>query len=315
MPLGAQVWTLDGITFSPSPDARDHSGVQWILTQEKGFWGSPKTGATFSPRLQRHGAWRSPGWKIQRTISLVGRCYASDYAALRHAESRVLALLSDPTEPGSLTCYTEFGPLTCDVFLDDDIVCTALDVVSEPGFEFSVQIVAPDPRKYTPEWVAMSATLPMDSGDGLDFAHVIPPDTNQGLDFGNGTDTDGLTFGTSNSSGFMELSNVGTAPTYPVFTFHGPLTSPTLTTTDGAVMRYNDTIDDGEYVVIDTTAPSVMFNGVEERRQLLYPARFDGFQIPAAIVDTPGVLSLGLSHSGPATDTGYVDARYRSAWF
>lgn len=302
MPYGAQVWTLEGITFHPSPDVRDANGVQWILTQEKGFWGAPKTTATVTPRLQRHGVSRSPGWKDQRTITLTGRCYAADYAVLRRAETAVLALLSDPTTPGTLTCYSEIGPLEMRVFLDADTVCTPLEVASEPGIEFSLQLVAPDPRKYSPDWVTMSATLPVEAGDGLDFQQVVSGAT--GLDF-----ADLLMFGTSNSSGFTTLSNVGTAPTFPVFTLYGPLTTPTLTTTAGDSLRYNGTLAAGEFVVIDTSAPSVMFNAADERRQLLYPAPWSKFVIPAG-----GTLSVGLSHSG-STTAGSVQVTYRPAWF
>ena len=307
MPAGAQVWTLGGITFHPRGDVRDANGVQWILTKEQGFWGAPKTNAQFSARLQRHGAWRSPGWKTQRTITLTGRCYAMGYAALRRAESTVLALLSDPTTPATLTCYSEIGPLSVDVFLDADTTCTPLDVVSEPGVEFSLQVVAPDPRKYSPDWITMQASLPVDSGDGLDFLQVVSGDT--GLYFGTGSG-DGLVFGTSNSTGYMQLSTVGTAPSYPIFTLYGPLTNPTLTASDGNTLRYNGTLADGEYVEIDTGTPSVVFGGYDQRRQLLYPAKYESFAIPAG-----GMVSVGLSHSGAASATGHVQARYRTAWF
>ncbi|AXB41305.1 phage tail domain-containing protein [Amycolatopsis albispora] len=299
----------------PDGDVRDSAGVQWILTQEKGFWGTPGTNAEFSSRLARHGAYRSPGWKKQRTISLTGRAYADDYAVLRQAEANVLGLLSDPRAPAALTCFSELGALTCDVFLDDEILCTPLKVVSEPGFEFSLQVVAPDPAKYSVERQTMTASLPRDSGDGLDFSQVVQPDANQGLYFGIGADDDGLSFGTSNASGFMRLTNRGSAPTTPVYTLYGPLTNPILTA-ETATMRYNGTLGAGEFVVIDPNAPSVLLGGTAVRRQLLNPAQFNGFAIPpASRTGGPGVLSVGLTHSGAATDAGYVTAVFRSAWF
>jgi hypothetical protein len=313
--LGGQVWTLDYLTFHHSPSVRDSAGVQWILTKEEGFWGSPSTNATLSPRLNKHGQYRSPGWKKERIVSLTGRCYASDYATLRRAEANVLGLLSDPFKPGVLTCYSEIGVLSLDVYLDDAIICTPLEIVSEPGVEFSIQVVAPDPRKYSPETQTKTVGLPQDSGDGLDFAQIVSPDTNAGLYFGVGSSTDGLQFGTFNGSGFMTLRNVGTAPASPVYTLYGPLTTPQITTDTGYTMRYNGTLAAGEYVAIDVSVPSVVLNGTTSRRELLYPAPFQAFNVPASVAGVDGQLTVSLAHSGASTAGGYLTATYRASWF
>ncbi len=313
--LGGQVWTLENITFHHSCDVRDSAGVQWILTKEEGFWGSPGTNATLSPRLNKHGMFRSPGWKKERIVSLTGRCYHPDYEVLRQAEANVLGLLSDPRTPGKLTCYSEIGALSLDVYLDDAILCTPLDVVSEPGVEFSIQLVAPDPRKYSPETQIQTVGLPQDAGDGLDFNQVVSPDTNPGLYFGLPIATAGLAFGTFNGSGFVTLTNPGTAPASPIYTLYGPLTTPVLTTTTGYSMRYNGTLAAGEYVAIDPAAPSVVLNGTTSRRELLYPANFESFNIPPASGSTSGTLTVGLAHSGASTAGGYATATYRAYWF
>lgn len=203
--LGANVWQLENLTFDPSPDARDEHGAQWFVLNEKGFWGSPGTTATTTKQLNKHGAFRSPGWQKERIVSLIARCYAPSYDLLRSAQAHVLGLLSDPRAPGKLICHSEIGSLALDVFLDDKILCTPLQVISEPGFEFSVQMVAPDPVKYSVERQAMSSGLARDTLDGLDFSQVVQPDVNQGLFFGMGADDDGLSFGTSNATGFMPI--------------------------------------------------------------------------------------------------------------
>jgi hypothetical protein len=313
--LGGQVWTLDYITFHHSPNVRDSDGVQWILTKEEGFWGTPGTNAALSPRLNKHGQYRSPGWKKERIVSLTGRCYASDYATLRQAEACVLGLLSDPTTPGTLTCYSEIGALTLDVYLDDAIICTPLEIVSEPGVEFSIQVVAPDPRKFATETQTQTVGLPQDSGDGLDYTQVVSPDTNAGLYFGNGSSTDGMQFGTFNGSGFMTLRNPGTAPASPIYTLFGPLTTPQITTSTGYTMRYNGTLAAGEYLAIDPSVPAVVLNGATSRRELLYPAPFVAFNIPPAVAGTDGQLTVSLAHAGASTAGGYVQATYRAAWF
>lgn len=304
MALGGTVWTLDWVTFHHSYDVRDTQGVQWILMEEKGFWGSPGTGATLSPRLNKHGAYRSPGWKKERIVTVTGRCYAESYAVLRAAEANVLALLSDPKRPGMLTCYSELGGLELTVFLDDAILCAPLNIVSEPGVEFSIQMVAPDPRKYSVEAHSQTTGLPIGGVDGLDFL------TGDGLDF---VTTGGLHFGSA-TPGIMMLVNSGTAPTMPVYTLTGPLTNPVLTAATGT-MKYNGTLGPGDFLVIDPSAPSVLLSGTATRRHLLYPANFEAFAIPAAVNGVPGTLPVGLSHEGPITDLGTVTAVYKNAWF
>lgn len=308
------MWTLEWITFDPEEHTRDEHGVQWILTEEKGFWASPGTGAELSNRLNQHGSYRPPAWKKARTITLKARAFAPDWTTLRRAEAHVLGLLSDPREPGRLTCHSELGALTTEVYLDDEILCEPYKNRSEPAIEFSLQLVAPDPRKYSVEWQAMSTGLALDAGDGLDFAEAgMFPDDKTGLFFGF-SDSDGLDFGT-HTSGLMTLTNRGTAPTFPLYTLHGPLTSPTLTAGTLA-MRYNARLLAGEYIVIDPLAPSVLLGGTAARRHLLSPAQFQGFAVPAAAPDgAAGELTVGLTHSGPVTDTGRVDAEFRAAWF
>lgn len=313
--LGGQVWTLEHITFHHGPKIRDSNGVQWILTKEEGFWGSPGPNATLSPRLNRHGMYRSPGWKGERIVSLTGRCYADSYATLRAAEADVLGLLSDPTSPGKLTCYSEIGVLTLDVFLDDAIICTPLDIVSEPGIEFSIQVVAPDPRKLSMEAQTQAVGLPQDSGDGLDFTQIVAPDSNPGLHLGVGSSTSGLAFGTYNGSGFMTLRNVGTAPASPRYTFYGPLSSPLLTADTGHSMKYNGTIAAGEWVTVEPANPSVVLNGTTSRRELLYPSNFEAFHVPPAVGGTAGSLTVSLAHNGATNAIGYVQATFNAAWF
>lgn len=317
------LWTLGNLRFDP--DTTDANGVLWFLAEEEGFFGAPSTNAETTQRLGAHGAYRSPGYKTERTISLKGNAFAGSYRALRTAVNQITGVLSDPFEPAALTCYAETGPLTCDVYLDGDILTTPLGTNS-PGIEWSLQVLAPDPRKYSTVAQSMRAEVPRaDTGDGLEF--MATPDTttfstfstpaaggHSGLDF---TTHGGLLFGESNATGIMQLVNAGTAPTNPVYTLYGPLTDPTLTATTGGLrseLTYNARLGPGEFVVIDPAAPSVLLAGTASRRHLLNPAQFAGFAVPGTSRDG-GTLSVGLTHQGASTDGGYVVATYRNAWF
>lgn len=304
---GASVWQLDWLALDPDPDARDADGVQWFATKVEGFWGSPKPDMIFAPKVNQHGVFRTPGWKRQRIISVTGRAYAATDAVLRMAEARVSGLLGDDDTEAAFLCYSDIGPLECNVVLDANIITTPLQTVSEPGFEFSLQLAAPDPRKYGRDWQKMTTGLPYNvPGTGLSFTGL-----GGGIDF---VTAGGLHFGAPAQAGSLDLRNVGTAPVSPRFTFNGPLTTPTLTTAAGT-LTYNGTVAAGESVVIDTAIPSVL-RGTTTVRHLLSPANFYAFAIPKADSHgKPGVLSVRLSHAGASTATGYVTADFRSAWF
>jgi hypothetical protein len=304
---GANTWQLDWLTLDPTPDKRDADGVQWFATKVEGFWGAPKSDVAFTPKVARAGVFRVPGWKRERIITVTARAYAPTDALLRRAEALVSGLLSGDDVEYPLICQSDIGPLVCSVVLDGDITTTPLTTVSEPGFEFAVQVAAPDPRKYTVAWQVMQTRLPWPAAvSGLDF--VSPG----GIDF---ETTGGIHFGLAASSGLMSMANQGTAPAFPTFVLTGPLVTPTITTL-GGTLTYNATLGVGESITIDTSVPSVLAGTSSSRRHLVHPANFEAFLIPAATPDgEPGVRTVGLSHLGAETAAGYVTAEFRSAWF
>lgn len=299
-------WQLDWLVMDPSYRVRDADGVRWIATEVDGYWDSPGPDAELTAKLNRHGTFRTPGWKREQIITLTGRAYCRDLVKLDRARANVLALLSDPDTLTPFINDSNIGQVQCDVALDDEIHTEPLQVVSEPGFEFTIQMVAPDPRKYSTSWMEQAVRLPQQASSGLDFVGL-----GGGLDFSG----DGLTFGDDNTTGFLLLQNRGTAPTFPVYTLHGPLSTPTITAPTGSI-RYNGVLNAGQYVVIDPSVPSVLFEGSVNHRHLVNPANFSAFEIPGTKpYGQAGELVIGLSHDGPSTAAGYVEARFRSAWF
>ncbi|MDA3624825.1 hypothetical protein OU415_05205 [Saccharopolyspora sp. WRP15-2] len=291
---GSPQWSLDSISFGP--DKPDSRGVHWILTQEEGFWAGSATGAELHPHLSRHGAIRTLGWRAERTITLEGRAFAPDVATLRRAANQLTGLLADPHRSVPLTCYSEIGPVTCDVFLDDQIL-TKPGVTATPSFEWSLQLVAPDPRRYALDWC--HACTPLSSAG------------RHGLRFGDGLDFEAkLSFGAGASSGTLHLANDGTAPTEPLLTLHGPLVRPVLSTSQGRQIAYADTLPAGQYLVIDTGAPTAVLNGRTNARYRLFPADFAAFTVPAG-----GELSIRLDHDGPREAAGHLEVAWRHAWF
>jgi hypothetical protein len=136
--------------------------------------------------------------------------------------------------------------------------------------------------------------------DDIEFRAVA-----SGLDFDAGP---GLDFGIVGATGTILLDNTrGTAPSSPLLTLTGPLTTPVLSVAGGSI-KYNDTLTAGQFVDLNPEDPSVLLNGTSGRGYLANPAQWDSF-----IVQPGSSLSIGLSHSGPSTDLGTVTARFRPA--
>lgn len=182
--------------------------MHWILTSEDGFWASPATNAELNPQLGTHGAFRSPSWKTERTITLEVQAFAPTAGALRRASAALTGSLSDPTAPVTLTCHSEIGAQSCDVYLDDQILTKPTETAAL-RFEWSLQMVAPDPRRYSLAWYRTSTELPSQGTSGLKFGSGL--DLEHGLHFG---------------SGAMVLTNEGAALTAPLYILHGPLHRP-----------------------------------------------------------------------------------------
>lgn len=316
--MSTPLYHLDWLTLS-GRGYTDSAGVQWILMEETGFWDSPEPRKDIVERVNAHGSYMGPSYYQHRIVTLTGRAYAQDARQIRTAWSRISGMgSSTPTQSLALSCDSEIGTLTCQVRRDDAVITKPVPLLNVNAFEFSMQLIAPDPRKYSADWRTMRAGLPeATTGDGLDFTTSSGGMTPfKGLDFVN---PGGLMFGASNATGLLQLTNGGTAPTVPIYTLYGPLTTPVLTATVGATsysLKFNGTLSAGQRVVIDPSVPSVLLDGTASRRHLLNPAQFSGFAIPAAAADgTAGVLNVGLTHSGATTTGGYATARFREAWF
>ena len=292
------IWTLDGLTLN---GPQDTDGIQWIATEDSEPLSAPAPTSTFSPKYQRHGSYWIPGFVERGTVSFAIRAYAQygDWQALARARLRAKAICQDPTTLYPLVFQSEIGNHVQYVTREGDLLIKPVDS-QDPAFEFSVQLAAPDPRWYDENWTEQTTGVPQNSITGLEFSGT-------GLDFvAAGT---GLDFGPAATAGTIALTNNGTAPTAPVLTLTGPLTTPVITVADGSI-RYNATLAIGEYVEISPEDPSVLLNGVTSRNYLANPANWDAFVVPPG-----GSLSIGLSHSGPSTDLGTVTARFRAAYW
>lgn len=311
MPVGpAPRWRLDWLNLSGRGHTDDNQ-VQWILLEETGFWDSPDARVNVTERSNAHGSYVGPIYYAERVITVKGRAFCDDPGMLRRYWSLITGLCADPTDSYTLSCESQIGTLYCNVRRDGQVITTPSPFLNVEAFDFSVQLIAPDPRKYSTQQWTMRTNLPSaTTGDGLSF-------TDPGLDF---APPEYLSFGAQNSSGLLQLTNNGTAPSTPTYELHGPLTHPTVTAwheNRAHVMTYNANLSAGEFLTIDPREPAVLLGGTASRRWLLNPAEFAAFSVPAADPRTnqPGRLNVGLTHEGGFDAGGYALAYISDAYF
>lgn len=298
------VWTIDGFTLNGDPDS---DGITWIGDEDSEPLSAAAPTSTFTPKYQRHGSFWLPGFVERGKAAFTIRGYArrDDWAAMRRAQLRLLAICQDQTKLYPLVFQSEVGNLVQYVTRESDILIKEVDA-EVPAFMASVQFTAPDPRRYDETWTTLETGVPQGSITGLDFS----AGSGAGLDFDAGSGA-GLDFGPAGTAGTVVLDNTrGLAPTSPLLTLIGPLTTPVLTVAAGSI-KYNATLAVGEFVALNPEDPSVLFGASgASRGYLANPANWDAFIVP------PGSsLSIGLSHSGPSTDLGKLTAQVRAAYW
>lgn len=238
------------------------AGTQTIMTGLDGWYGSTKVRRDKAVRTSSHGSHGERGWKDERLVTLRGHFFGvSRGEAAREAE-RLAGFLGDGTE-GILTIDdADLGPRWAEVYLvDDGVDCKW---TGRSDFPFTIRMLAPDPRKYGTKLVSPTTGIQAPGG-GMVFPLFGPPNTGK------------LDFGTGGSTGLVSLSNVGTAPAFPVYRVTATGTpngfSVTETTTSRRVV-YSGSVVAGQELVIVTGEGSATLNGEAPRENELVLAQF-----------------------------------------
>ncbi|WP_018686538.1 phage tail domain-containing protein [Actinokineospora enzanensis] len=287
-------WTLDGQEFNGPPDA---AGREWVIDKVTGWSASPGVRDSLAgSRTGDHGSWPGTVYREARTIRLDGWVYAPTWEARRDAEHRLAALCASPAGRYPLRCTEETGDLVAEVVQEDATLVTI-----RPGgywLDFSLQLVAADPRKYGPEQAATTRLPAPSTTGGLDF-------TAPGLDF----TAPGLDFGPQEHTGRVTATNTGTADTAPTLTLTGPLTPPITITRDTVSVVFLDPITADQRLTIDTRARLVLLDGVPARARAVV-TDWDALALrPGA----PGVFVL--THNDLPNPAASLTVTWRPAWW
>lgn len=243
--------TLSGIE---KPD----SGLIW--TDLEGWWGLPDARGDGDPIPGGHGRFRRRKvLRDARIMTLRGHIYAKDNTELVEVRDRFEAALSDgvglmrvaTSASGVWERWVEIDTLTIDP--DRGRHETA----------FTVDMIAPDPRRYGPLLRVGPAKLPTSHG-GVRFPQKTP-----------------FNFGSVTSGGRLMIPNSGAIPVSPTLIVSGGFEAVVVSDiTAGRRLRLEWPVSVGSEAIFDSRSRRVELNGSEITRWL---TRREWFKIPAGM--------------------------------
>jgi hypothetical protein len=256
----------------------DDDGVEWWVTEEDGWSGPPEIRLELASRPQRDGSFDAPSFRSARVITLGGTAIAPDPDGRERAKDRLAALLADGSRLADLLVRERTIERRARVRLSGQ---TKIADQTPYSFAWSVQLTAPDPIRYGADDHVASCGLPQ-PGHGLAFPLGWP-----------------LTFGEP-SGGSLLLSNIGTVPTWPVWTITGPCDQPIIrNASTGEWLAFGLRLAEGDSLLVDTAARTVRLGAASRRSALLPGSRWFALppgettvQFDALRTDTPAVLSV-----------------------
>lgn len=238
-------------------------------------------------KAQQAGAWESTGFASSLPITVTGiATYASDVSAAQ--ERRTLLALGGR---GSVE-LTVTDPLNTGTRIVETDSFT-VSPVRDRMFSYTLVVTACDPLLYGPPVFQQVAPASVAGGTGRVWPRVWPRDW-------------GVPAGVT--PGSITLANAGTASYLPRVRIDGPITNPVVTLNEtGDTIRFNGSIDAGQWLDIDCARRRVLLNGGASRR---YAVATSGSWL--AVPVGGGSASLGADSVGSSTLMSIWS--YESAW-
>lgn len=228
-------------------------GTAWRWDELQGWEETPGIDSGTVLKASDHGAWPGTFYAQTRTVtaSLVVRCEPGNMnGTLRQLAAATPIDASDEV------------PLV--VQLDDDAPLLMFARCTRRAFQVvrghrtgmargAIEFEASDPRRYSLLENVHTTSLPQPE-PGLSWPLVFP-----------------LDFGTPGSTGNINATNSGDAPTHPTLAITGPCSQPVISNlSTGALLEYDISLSASDTLYIDTNQGTVTLNGLTANR--LYTA-------------------------------------------
>lgn len=222
---------------------RDEYGVDWGLTTLDGWFDGWEGSGTVEQRTQADGAWIGPQYASGRVIHVGGTIEAGTWDGVTKAWDRLLGQV--PFRPlGTLRVSTGEGAVPEQTALVQQHQKPILSNRFKGRAEFSLSLLAPDPRKYETVTRSTTLVLPLSSG-GLSFPLTFP-----------------ISFPVSTTVSQATLVNDGNVTTYPTLAVVGPCPPARIVNlTTGEAMRVVDAVPADQTLVVDVLNSSATVGG------------------------------------------------------
>lgn len=232
------------------------TGVLWAAEPIRG-WQGPASSIAVARKPRAHGGWAGSAFMLPRHMTITGKVLAPSEEALTDALDRLneAATLADTT----LTVTEAAGARSCTVRREDEVLAPLITPLLA---EFSVQLVAPDPRKFGAP-LSGSTALPSSTG-GLTVPFTVP------------FSIDAVTV-----SGQVSLTNPGNMTGPVSLRIDGPVTGPVVThvgTGRALVFASSLVLGAGEFVTVDMERQEVLAQGQSSRAGWVTSDGWSGFQ-------------------------------------
>jgi hypothetical protein len=234
--------TLAGLDFTSTA-----LNVRWSGLRLDGWDGSPQSTMALTQKPRDHGAWASEAFLTPRIVTLSGWVQGASPADITAAID-ILNAAVDITAATLTVVDDGVAARSSSVARQGDVIFTSQS--TNLVKQFSVQMVAKDPRKYGPT-VTVGPVAPPSSSGGLTFAATFP-----------------LVFAATVTPGTIAFPNPGNVAAPCIIRIDGPTIGAAVThSSTGAQMVFAETltINTGEYLIVDMAARTARLMGQASR--------------------------------------------------
>jgi hypothetical protein len=274
--LSRQYIELDGLGLTASYD----DGSQILMETFEG-WGSPASTINPQQKPRANGVWAGDAFLGERPMSMNGTITAPSIEVAEAAKDRLIAAVSLSAVPMIVTQ----GTLVRSLMVRRSGAVIVNDIGDDgTSLEWSIQIIATDPRKTAAVALTGTTGLPMSSG-GLTVPFTVP-----------------FAIASTVVSGQVNLTNPGNIAGKVVLRIDGPVTAPVVTHVSSGksiVFSASLTIPAGNYVLIDMESHQVLENGTASRNGWVTGRGWSSFQ-PG---DNTWAFSAAAHNTGTLTVT------------
>lgn len=283
--MASPTFSLDG--WSAGDKVVDAFGVKWTLREAEGWDDDPDVRLALESRPQDHGGFDGDAFFESRYITLAGIAEAPDEVAAYQARDRVRAVCSALSERLPLTVIEPHLTRRC---LVRRAGRTRVGPTTDAVFQWQLDLVAPDYRKYSDALSTVVLTLPESGASGVTFPVTFPLVIPVAV----------------GSTGMAVAVNAGEVPTPLTVTIPGPVTNPALENlTTGHRINLSYDLLAGDSLLVDFDNKVVLLNGSQPIDALAAGSSYWLLE--------PGANEVRYTAlAGPSGST--MTLEYRSAW-